>query len=390
MSASWQRWLWLGLALALNLAALTREGWHNSAVPAAAFTLPQPVRASPASAAPVYRDEFIDPQSSTPVVHVSSLCELPGGRLAATWYGGSDERARDVAVYFATREAGDAHSWAAPRALVTRQSAAQETYRFVKGVGNAVLFGGTDSHLYLLYVSIAVGGWSGSSLNLKESFDGGQSWTPSRRLGLSPLLNISELAKNGPTRLTDAGWAVPVYQEMVGTFPELLWLHATPGGLRAVKSRPFGGSTAFQPALVALDSHRALLFCRTASSVHETYLARTDDAGRHWTPPQPIGLPSPDSGLDALRLNDGRILLAFNDTTKGKDILRLALSSDEAVTWRRVATLSDDPKGSFAYPFLLQTQDGLVHATYTWKRRGIKHVSFNLAWLEAPDRGHSP
>jgi predicted neuraminidase len=105
---------------------------------------------------------------------------------------------------------------------------------------------------------------------------------------------------------------------------------------------------------------------------------------------RPSDLQHPDSGLDAVRLSDGRLLLAFNDTTTGRDNLRLALSSDEDVTWRRARTLAEEPGAEFSYPFLLQTSDGLVHVSYTWKRRNIRHVTFNLAWLDAQAEGKHP
>jgi len=40
--------------------------------------------------------------------------------------------------------------------------------------------------------------------------------------------------------------------------------------------------------------------------------------------------------------------------------------------------------GEFSYPFLLQTGDGRVHLVYTWKRKAIKHLAFNLLWLNSP------
>lgn len=163
-------------------------------------------------------------------MHVSSLCELPGGGLAAAWYGGTREMAGDVAVFFATRKPGDAGPWSAPRKLVTPQSATRETFRFVKKVGNPMLFAGDNGQICLLYVTMGFGGWSGSSLNFKQSFDAGGTWSESQRLGLGPFFNLSELVKNGPTRLTDGSWVVPIYHEMIVRFPELLWLHAGPDG----------------------------------------------------------------------------------------------------------------------------------------------------------------
>ena len=336
------------------------------------------------------REEFVGSPITTAFTHVSSLCELAGGRLAAVWCGGSREGARDVAVWMAMRGPLTNDHWSSPRPVVTRESAAHETFRYVRKLGNPLLIAEKDGRVSLVYVSVGVGGWSGSSLNLKQSLDGGRTWSRSRRLGLSPYFNVSELVKNNAQALTDGGWAVPIYHEAFGKFPEVLWLHTASGQVEAAKSRAFGGRSAFQPALVALDPQRALLLCRAAGSVPEIFITRTEDSGRHWTAPRRSGLPNPNSGLDAVRLSDGRLLLAFNDTTTSRENLRLALSSDEGATWRRVKTLAEEPGAEFSYPFLLQTSDDLVHVSYTWKRRNIRHVAFNLAWLDSPAGGKNP
>jgi predicted neuraminidase len=95
-----------------------------------------------------------------------------------------------------------------------------------------------------------------------------------------------------------------------------------------------------------------------------------------------VGLPNPDSGLDAIRLADGRLLLAFNDSQHGRENLRLAVSTDEGRTWTRTATIAEEAGAEFSYPFLMQASDGDVHLVYTWKRTAIRHVVFNVAWLD--------
>jgi predicted neuraminidase len=47
--------------------------------------------------------------------------------------------------------------------------------------------------------------------------------------------------------------------------------------------------------------------------------------------------------------------------------------------WRPAAVLEDQASGEYSYPAMIQTRDGLVHITYTWRRDRIKHVVLDPA-----------
>ena len=87
-----------------------------------------------------------------------------------------------------------------------------------------------------------------------------------------------------------------------------------------------------------------------------------------------------------MTLQDGRQLLVYNHNTrdktnnKGRSPLNVAISKD-GKEWFAVAVLEDDPNApnGFAYPAMIQTSDGLVHITYTWERKRIKHVVLDPA-----------
>jgi predicted neuraminidase len=385
MSAAW-RWF-------LTLLALGLSGWgwiRGGAVKPPPVALQAPGRSLPNQEQPFFEEEFIEPTAVQPMSHAASICELGDGRLAAAWYAGSREGAKDVAIYFATRPAGSQGAWSAPQPIVTRETASQELRRYVRKLGNAVLFSGENGKVWLLYVTVAAGGWSGSSLNLRASSDHGRTWSKSERLILSPFFNVSELARNKPVALEADGWLVPIYHECAGKFPELLWLREDGAGFRATKTRLTGGRAFLQPALVPLSSQSVLAFLRDASPARGMVMAASSNAGLTWSEPRPAGLPNPNAGLDALRLPDGRVLVVFNDSRTDRSNLRLAFSSDEGRTWKRAATLAEEAGAEFSYPFVMQGGDGLFHVVYTWKRQAIRHAAFNLAWLDAQARKASP
>ena len=59
--------------------------------------------------------------------------------------------------------------------------------------------------------------------------------------------------------------------------------------------------------------------------------------------------------------------------------LNLAASKD-GTSWSAALVLESDP-GEYSYPAIIQTSDGLVHITYTWKRQKVKHVVVDPAKL---------
>ena len=312
--------------------------------------------------------------------HSATLAELPDGTLVAAWYAGSGEGAADVAIYLSRR--GVDGAWSEPAAVMTRERVQADLRRNVISLGNPLLLADDSGRLGLLFVSIAAGRWSGSSLNLAWSEDGGLTWGSARKLTMNPLANLSALPRNPPARLVGGGWAVPVYEEFLGKFPETLWLQPRGEGWSSAVSRVEGGVYVLQSALVPLAVDRAVSFFRDFRPARWMSASWSDDAGRTWTKPAVTGLPNRDSGLCAIRLSDGAILSAFNDLSPGKrENLRLALSEDEGRNWRTIATLEEEAGSEFSYPYLIRTSDGTIRMVYSARQTQILFAEFNEAWV---------
>ena len=105
----------------------------------------------------------------------------------------------------------------------------------------------------------------------------------------------------------------------------------------------------------------------------------SNDVGKTWSALSKTTLPNPNSGIDAVTLKDGRQLIVYNPDVTDKERyndrskLRVAMSID-GENWNDIMDLENGTSEEYSYPAIIQTSDGLIHITYTYERRNIKHV----------------
>ncbi len=354
---------------------------------------------------PLYQEGFINPKGlaspggtavpddKVSMSHVATLAPLikdKKGAMAAAWYSGSREGARDVSIYL-SRLDPDTGLWSKPRPVMDRHTASRDLGRRVKKVGNALLHMDSAGVLWMFYSTISVGGWSMSTLSYTHSLDGGITWAKSRRMLLSPVANLTNNVKNKAVALDDGSFLIPAYHELARKFSEVV--RFDPASQRYEKrkmSSPSGGVRAIQPAVVGGQGGTlSALFRNMGRNMargegNNAYLSTSHDGGATWTGLALTNLPNPNSGLDALRLSDGRMLAAANDLGKGRHRLSLLVSKDNGMSWKQLYKIEDEDEGEeFSYPFLARDSEGNIHLAYTYKRERIKHVIFNEAWINA-------
>jgi predicted neuraminidase len=137
-----------------------------------------------------------------------------------------------------------------------------------------------------------------------------------------------------------------------------------------------------QPSLLSHPGNKLQLLCR--SMENRVVSIWSDNEGKNWSKPDSTILPNPNSGTDAVTLQNGWQLLVYNhsERTEGKwggprSPLNVAISPD-GIKWSQLLVLESEP-GEFSYPAVIQSKDGIVHITYTWKREKIKHVAIELS-----------
>ena len=131
-----------------------------------------------------------------------------------------------------------------------------------------------------------------------------------------------------------------------------------------------------QPSVVSLEGTHLRFYARSTASISRITVADSFDNGVTWTGARPMALPNPNSGIDAVALKDGRVVLVFNNTTKGRTPLNLAVSED-GEHFTVFDTLEDAP-GEYSYPAIIQGSNGDLYITYTWDRKSIRFVRVPL------------
>ena len=118
------------------------------------------------------------------------------------------------------------------------------------------------------------------------------------------------------------------------------------------------------------------------------------DEGRSWSEMQLLEFLCSNSGVDGITLVDGRRIVAYDharnaagDWRVGRDTIAIAVSADGR-HWEAGCLVEVESGAEFSYPSIIQTGDGLIHLTYTWKRQRIRHVVMDPALLRnRPFRG---
>ena len=322
----------------------------------------------------IVKSEFVYKAEDVPFpsCHASTITPTREGMVAA-WFGGTHEKHPDVGIWV-SRFSGD--KWSVPVEAANGVQHAGLRYP----TWNPVLFDYGDE-LFLFYKDGPTPStWWGQ---LIISADNGRSW--SRRMRLpeeiyGPIKNKPELLDGNllicPTSTEHDGWQV--HMEFTSD-----------RGLTWERTDPINDGkevAAIQPSILKHKDGRLQILCRSKNK--KILSAWSGDKGRTWSKLEPIDLPNPNSGTDAVTLSDGRHLLVYNhidpDQVWGnRNVLNVAVS-DDGINWQAAVLLENDPDpdGEYSYPAVVQDSDGKVHITYTWNRKLIKHVVLDPSRFE--------
>lgn len=304
------------------------------------------------------RETFIFETAPFPSCHASTIVEAEDGRFLAAWFGGTREKAKDVAIWLSRH---DGRRWFPPERVAQEPDTP---------CWNPVLYRREDGEILLFYkAGPSPDNWSGF---IKRSNDGGRKWSEAEILPAGLLGPIKNKPIAGRQNEIIAGTSVESYNAWS------CWTEVSrDGGKTWSKHGPivFPGvpQGIIQPTVWWTKNNKLRILARSTQRIGFICMAESPDGGHTWGPATTTALPNPNSGIDAVKLSDGRVLAVYNHTSRGRTPLNIAVSQNDGETWEMRLTLEDQP-GEYSYPAVIQSRSGDIHVTYTWKRERIKHV----------------
>lgn len=309
--------------------------------------------------------------------HASTLSLLPDGNIAAAWFGGDHEKAPNVAIWFSKRVNG---IWRRPVKVADQENVP---------CWNPVLLMLPDRLLLFYKVGNEIPDWQ---TFVCESQDFGETWGKERELvpgdfgGRGPVKNKCIILKNGtilaPASLEKGEWSC--FADRSRDCAKTWEKSETVPVDRAMIS----GSGVIQPTL--WEDEKGVVHMLMRSSEGAAFQSDSYDGGKTWTQAFKTALPNNNSGLDAVRLEDGRLAVVYNPVSgnwAARSPIAFSVSEDNGSTWSEPQILEhilcerNAEWAEFSYPAVV-TRGNDIYITYTWKRETIAFWQIRLGKLQ--------
>ena len=326
--------------------------------------------------------------------HGPALLELPNGDLLCVWFAGSFEGNADVHIVCSRLEK-DSGAWTEPVDVSGDPERSEQ---------NPSLFYGPDGAAWCMYTA-QLDRQAGKDnmqftavVRCQKSTDGGRTWGPYETVfpeeGTFCRQPIQVLS-NG--RWIFSNWLCTDSAEGLSGDPTAFRISDDQGKTwRTVMMPESHGHV--HANVVELEPGHLVAFMRNREA-YRIHRSESFDYGETWSEPKPTPLPNNNSSISAIKLQSGRVAIAYNptctpDPQPGKAAwpglrcpVAVALSEDGGLTFpiirwmeRGEGYIGDENKTNnkqYEYPYLMQTKDGMIHLAYAaWTRDAMKYVRF--------------
>ncbi len=336
-------------------------------------------------------------QESTSTSHAPALLELPNGDILCSWFAGTYEGGSDVHIICSCLKKG-ADKWSKPVDISGDPERSEQ---------NPSLFLAPTGEVWAMYTA-QLGRQPGkdnmqftSVIRRQKSTDGGKTWSPYDvmfdREG-SFCRQPIQILKNG--RWIFANWQCTDSPEGLSGDPTVFQISDDQGKTWREITMP-NSRGRVHANVVELEGGHLLAFMRSRNADF-IYRSQSQDYGNTWSEPKPTPLPNNNSSISAIKLQSGRIAIAYNPTCtahpqQGKAAwpglrcpIAVALSEDGGITFPLIRYMEQGEgyvgaenktnNRQYEYPFILQGKDGTIHLAFA------SHTRLTVQYIQCTEK----
>lgn len=307
--------------------------------------------------------------------HPAAITELANGDLYVSYYGGAGEYDQGTAVY-GSRLIAKPNTWSPPEIIADTP---------MRGDGNPVVWQAPDGVVWLFYNTQYGATWSEARVKAKISTDGAVTWSDSFMVAM----DLGSMVRGKPIALNDGDYLLPMYDE-TGSDRDALddstasyFLRYSPKNNTWTPTNKIHSKIGnLQPQVVQLTDDHLICWMRRGGGYGPKYKgfiqkSESHDGGHTWSPAVDTDMINPNSAVDVIRTPEGHIVLAYNDNPLERTPLTIGVSTDDGKTFPHTREIGGGDN-TFAYPYMIQTQDEKIHVIYTTNERTtIMHAVFD-------------
>ncbi|WP_185900259.1 sialidase family protein [Campylobacter sp. MIT 97-5078] len=323
---------------------------------------------------------FINPPEKS--AHSSSLVDTKKG-LMLVFFAGLKEGHKDVKIYqsfFDTIK----QEWSEPRVILSAEELSRLNHKFIKKLGNPVVFKDSQNRVHFFVVGVSLGGWATSKIYQFVFDESLEKLEFKQELQLSTFANFSHLIRTPALIYENGAFALPLYHELIDKYPLIAFFDQEGRFSHTKRLNSLKGQ--LQPSIIALNKSQCLVFFRNYKSYENTAFVQICSLGaKEWQKPFQSSLKNYDSSsvLSVFKDHNGKtqILLLHNDGEKNvRSRLSLYYLKDTS-KGEFVRLLSLDEGEEISYPAAI-IKDENLYISYTFNRQKIKIQKLDLSYLQ--------
>lgn len=331
--------------------------------------------------------------------HSSSIVDI-GDKLMVVYFAGSKEGARDVKIYQAfinknkvsdknsvdindaDNTNGVAEILGEPKSILDSKMLSLLSGKFIKNLGNPVVFRDLNNKIHFFVVGVSLGGWATSKIYQLEFNENLNSLIYKDELQLGAMANFSHLIRTPPVLLQNGGFILPYYHELARKYSLVAFFDSNANISYSKKINNL--NNLLQPSVALLDPKNCLVFFRNYKE-GKALIQECSNSGDFWKKPSTSNLFNYGSSSVLISfMNEDRnnILLIHNDgKTATNDNARSSISlyylkNKETNEFIHLINLDKD-KEEASYPSAI-IDESYLHITYTNDRKNIKYKAISL------------